>query len=348
MGNALRHTVSRVLATLVVASGCAAPSDPAPSAHEEQQVTSNARCAGCHAEIAAEWSASQHRSSHDALFVTALSREPNQCFCSGCHAPEAATEAEAAGPLGELGVACTTCHTDVNFGFFGHNLPLKRATLGERCANCHEFDFPGPRTNSEKMQLTASEHRASGFAAEPCPSCHMPAVGSQGRTHRSHAFAEARSETALRAALVVGAERLTPESARITLRSRDVGHAYPTGDLFRRLVVEVEAVGADYAVVASGRRNLARHFVDHAAPGTPLERGVRADDRVAPGRASVLDFELGAAARSHSLLWRVRYERVLHMNSEFEDRATVESSVALASGQLDLLDGTPSAAEGNP
>lgn len=99
--------VARLGAVLGIAA-CAGREPSSTSVLEHERVETNPRCASCHAEIAAEWAISQHRSSHDAVFLKALSRERGREFCVGCHAPEAKNEREAEGARGELGVGCVT------------------------------------------------------------------------------------------------------------------------------------------------------------------------------------------------------------------------------------------------
>ena len=63
---------------------------PAPQAARPGDIAlENARCEGCHADIAREWRASMHaQASVDPVYQRALAIEPLP-FCRGCHAPEA-------------------------------------------------------------------------------------------------------------------------------------------------------------------------------------------------------------------------------------------------------------------
>lgn len=314
----------RVGAALLALGGGACANDEHEALHSG--VTSAAAtCSRCHAEIVKEWAGSEHRASDDAVFRAAVSGERAQAFCKGCHA---AGEPEA-------GIGCASCHGEVRVGWGGHGaFGAADSRPTQRCVSCHEFDFPGPREHSEKMQLTATEHAASPYAAQSCSECHLPRVrdGWFG-AHRSHAFAEARDPARLRAALSVRAERTGASRVALTLTSEHVGHAYPTGDLFRRLVVEMDALGPDYSVVASERRDLARHFVDvPSALARHGERVAARDDRVMPGAPSRVELDLGSAGTGLPVSWRVRYERVLHLNPRHEADARVESSLVLASG----------------
>jgi hypothetical protein len=233
-------------------------------------------------------------------------------------------------------VTCSNCHANIRLGPLGHpRAPQVSAETASRvCAKCHEFSFPGSREHPEKLQLTISEHAASSFANTPCVSCHMPRITEASGAHASHAFAEARSESALRAALSVESQRVTPTRVRLTLRSQHVGHAFPTGDLFRRLVIEANVLGPDYAVFSHQQRQLARHFGNVAAARGASERIAIADDRVQADAPSVTELELGDAALGRPIVWQVRYERVLHLNPAHEEDASVESSLLLANGTL--------------
>jgi hypothetical protein len=313
----------RAGAALLALGGAACANDEREAFHT-RAATPAATCSRCHAEIVNEWAGSEHRASDDAVFRAAVRGEAAQAFCKGCHAAE-------------TGIGCASCHGEVQVGFWGHGA-VTTADSPPRgaCAKCHEFEFPGPREHAEKMQSTASEHAASPYTALSCSECHMPRVrdGWFG-AHRSHAFAEAREPARLRAALAVRAERTGASRVALTLASKHVGHAYPTGDLFRRLVVEVDALGPDFSIVASARRDLARHFVDvPSSLGPNGERVAARDDRVMPGAASRIELDLGAEARGRPVAWRVRYERVLQLNPRHEADARVESSLVLASGEL--------------
>ena len=329
----------------VAISACAShepsppPSESAGVAHDLAEAErDDQQCTRCHVQIAAEWLGSEHHASDDATFRASLAREAVPEFCRGCHAPFADSTATLPAAAGN-GVSCSSCHQDIRLGPLGHPRPAQSnaADANGACARCHEFAFPGLRQHPEKLQLTVSEHAASSYAGTPCVTCHMPPVPearAPRRAHASHAFAEARSESALRAALAVQSERATPTRVRLTLRSQRVGHAFPTGDLFRRLLIEADTLGPDYAVLAHAQRQLARHFGDLPAARDRLERVALVDDRVQPDVPTVVELELGAAAAGRPISWRVRYERVLHLDPKREEEAVVESSVLLASGTL--------------
>jgi hypothetical protein len=184
------------------------------------------------------------------------------------------------------------------------------------------------------MQLTATEHARSPLRDVACARCHMPSR--EGRS--SHAFASSRDPAAARAALRVDASRPSPRVARITLAPARVGHAFPTGDLFRRLEVRAEVVGPDHAVLASARRFLARHFAEVPGPLAAHARAAIADDRPgAPaleGQPVVVDLDLGPEAEGRPIDFAVIYQRVAALRDGREDEAEIESEVDLSSGTL--------------
>jgi hypothetical protein len=186
------------------------------------------------------------------------------------------------------------------------------------------------------MQLTASEHASSPYAAIACAGCHMPFTGEGAARHRSHAFAS-RAPEAQRRALDVRATR-RGGAVELTLAAGGVGHAFPTGDLFRRLEVAAEVTGADGALIVSQSRYLGRHFRQEIAPDGHRARTTAADDRPgAPalgGAPVTVVFDFGDAACGLPVEVRVAYQRVAHTIDGFESRAVVDSEVPLFSQSL--------------
>lgn len=340
------------LAALALVAGCG-PSEPpgeaalpgpalgsvpgrAERAREVQQA-----CEGCHAEIAEEWRRSYHARSFTNPAFQASVAEENLAFCRGCHAPEAPPAEWPPPELGEIGVGCATCHL-AGEAIVGAPAPGAREAphavvrdarfaTEAACAGCHEFDFPGGV--GEKMQLTITEHEASGYSETACAGCHMPVVGQGGRRHRSHAFAGSRSPAAQALALRVDASR-SGGSVRVSLAPGEVGHAFPTGDLFRRLAVRAEAVTAEGGLAAREVRYLARHFERWRAPnGAPRIR-LSWDDRPgAPGPAAAgvdVALDLGAAASTRPISVQVVFERIAKvLDGRPESEAPVESEAVL-------------------
>ena len=182
------------------------------------------------------------------------------------------------------------------------------------------------------MQSTMSEHASSRRRDLSCSSCHMRWVGEGEARHRSHRFEASRDERSLRAAISVVAKRTGETAATLTLTPGELGHAFPTGDLFRRLELVVEAVGVDWQVHARAVRYLTRHFGFKKQSGAQLRR-VERDDR--PLSTPVLvEVDLGPEAKGRKLVWRLTYQRVEHPVSEDPGDAVVGGEIVVASGSL--------------
>ena len=297
----------RALGLCVVGlAGCAA----APRATPHDPVAANEACAGCHAEIAREWRQSLHRASYDdPIFRAAYAREPAR-FCASCHAPEDPRGTGAA-RLTSLGTACTTCHAE----------PHGPRKADATCGGCHEFAFPGREGTGrleDAMQRTRTEHARSPMSRVACTGCHMPAAGG----HKSHAFGGGRDPAWLASALDVRAAR-DAGSVTLTIGPGVVGHAVPTGDLFRRLVVGVETVDASGAVASKDERALGRRFA------VALDRRVEVSNE-RPGANGPISVTLRAG--DGRARWFVRYQRVL---AERDGVAEVVEDLRVRDGWID-------------
>ena len=318
----------------------AAPTMPGPATLARLHApTQNRGCESCHLEIAAEWRGSLHQRAYlDPEFARALDREP-QPFCRGCHAPEADPRAPAPpaldAPAGLPADAVLAVPKDSRAA--PHPVVESVAFAGApACAACHEFSFPG---RPAPMQLTVREHAASRFAATSCADCHMPWTGDGPGRHRSHVFAASRDPALLQRALRVEATR---QPGRVTLRliPAEVGHAVPTGDLFRRLLVEAEATDKTGAPVSHDARTLGRRFERRHESSLRTVQVEVADDRPgAPGSreqggAVQVLLELGPEADAYPVRWRVVHQRVEFHRS---DDVVIAGEQALAGGDLPPL-----------
>lgn len=305
---------------------------PAPQAVAGRLGIDNDSCEACHAVQAAQWRGSQHQTAYrEAEFQRALAHEPLP-FCRGCHAPEADPAAPAPPELAGLGVGCVSCHVpeDMVLGAPGpgraaapHAIRRPPGFAGDQaCAGCHEFAFPG--RPGVMMQATIAEHAASEHAATSCADCHMPRLAGGRRDHR---FAGSRDPELLRRSLRVTAGR-AGGTVNMTIEPGWVGHAVPTGDLFRRLVVEAE-VADGRQVLAREAQALGRRFAQEHGRRTPI-----ADDRVGarPGPTEVV-LALGAVADDRPIRWRVRHERVAFAASD-GGVTKVWDSTTIAEGTL--------------
>ncbi len=261
-----------------------------------------------------------HASFDDAVFRASYVREP-ATFCVKCHAPEDRTLSGRPSTLASLGTACTSCH-------LGHE---KTFADSRACAGCHEFPFPGRETSpklGDQMQRTISEHAFSAEASVSCASCHMPVVDGPHGKHKSHTFGGGADPSWIRTALDVRASR---EGARvtITLAPGHVGHAVPTGDLFRRLEVGADALDESGAVIGRAVFPVGRTFAT-----TPRgERIEIADNRPGahPGDVTrvVLDFGDVKPAR---VRWSIDFERVL---GQSPDAVEIASRLRVMEGWID-------------
>ena len=308
-------------------------------------------CEECHADIASEQRLSRHASAFtNSAFQTALQKD-NLPFCRSCHAPEAPQNTAPPADLGGLGVGCATCHLAGDTILAApSDRPLRaphrvarsaRFAEESACAGCHQFAFLGDKLPGvpDLMQLTIEEHEISAYSNVSCAGCHMPLVGEGPRRHRSHRFSGSRTPEEQARALRITASRASPTEIEIEIAPGEVGHAYPTGDLFRRLEVRVEAVTSEGAVVAREVRYLARHFERRLSPSGHPVRALLWDDRPgAPGPAAegvTLRMDLGAASADRLFDLRVSLQRVAQLvEGRPERESPVESESLLFSSVL--------------
>ncbi len=313
---------------------------PGPGrARGEAAVAENRACELCHEREARSWRSSlhHHAGTHPA-YRDAFAVEPNP-FCRGCHVPEGVPTAEPSASVRALGVGCVTCHLTPGGDILAapaqdrqepapHRL-LRSAEFASDggCAGCHEFTFPGLHGGDDRafMQTTSREHRRSAGRTTPCASCHMPLVDGA----RSHGFDRVRDPAWLRENLLVEAER-QGDIVQLTLRQPRPGHAFPTGDLFRRLEVGLLVQDRSGRVRLRERQFLARHFeVRTGVAGRHLER----DDRVFDEPRSVF-FSLPDGEHLR-ISWWVTLQRVASVGDGTSPaEARVESEVRLHEGRL--------------
>jgi hypothetical protein len=218
-------------------------------------------CESCHPDVYEAWTRSRHRQSlGNAVFLDGFAAEPHP-RCVYCHAPleQQAKAALRRRPalirertlasvpresLAHEGITCVTCHVREGVVMTANPQPPEadhplrsepRLAEPSFCASCHEFlghEVVDGRSvlTSEKMQTTWSEWRdwRDRGGQGTCQSCHMPGG--------SHAFRGAYDRDFLRGALSLRVERTRGRLVAV-LESRGVGHAFPTGDVFRHLTL---------------------------------------------------------------------------------------------------------------
>ncbi|NJK31681.1 MAG: hypothetical protein HC927_04270 [Deltaproteobacteria bacterium] len=172
------------------------------------------------------------------------------------------------------------------------------------------------------MQSTLAEHAASALAERACSACHMP-------SERSHAFPGAYDPAMLRRALDIDVRR-EADALVLVLSPGVVGHAVPTGDLFRRLEIRLFVLAADGTERLLGRRWLGRRFAPRRRADGFVVYDELADDRVGPGGRTIR-FEVGETERDRTLRWSVAHQRVAHPKADGEG-AWVEGEIEVASG----------------
>lgn len=279
----------------------------------------NQRCEACHLEIAAEWRRSLHHQSwDDPVFLRAYAIEP-QAFCRACHVPEADPTTTPAESARRLGVGCVTCHApageivSTNGAMANASRHATRADAQFRtaaaCNGCHQFDFPEPQ--KAPMQGTRDEHRISRFASSSCQTCHMPMVTSaDGAKHHNHDFRVMGNAAMLQSALSVQAFRGTNDNIHVVLSAAHVGHAVPTGDMFRRLEVRARVLNEE---LEARPVVLARRFamIPRANGHSGALRVQVGDDRVpSTGEAREVDLVFPESILEKDIAWEVAYQRM--------------------------------------
>ncbi len=280
---------------------------------EELIWTDAADCAGCHQEAAEQWAQSRHRVSWTNDLMQAGFVAEARSFCVYCHAPAQAQVAEVmanlatyralspsaspveppAGalkpePRAEEGISCVVCHLRDGEVLSAHPPdpesphPIRHdPSFGTEaaCVTCHQFPAPSfvdgqTHATEQIMQATESEWlrwRKETGGTEDCTDCHMP--------RGDHRMPGVHDHDRVRSAVAATVVRSRGGSV-LRLEAQDVGHAVPTGDLFRHLTVETRRSGSDtWTPIAT----LGRSFeVDHSGP-IPVKREV-ADTRLWPGQ----------------------------------------------------------------
>lgn len=278
------------------------------------------RCADCHQEIAAEWRGSLHRHAwQNPYFVRSYATEPVP-FCRKCHAPSADPSAEPPPAAREAGVGCTACHV-VPEGIVGARPLAARAgghgVIGDArldapaaCGGCHDFAMPAPPGyDAGPMQDTLGEHRRSAASATTCQVCHMPPAPNRGGpgTHRSHAFRVQGDRAMLARAVVVQGAELGKGEVRLSLAPGAIGHAFPTGDLYRRAEVRAAPIdAAGHLLTAGSSEILGRSFGPARLGRDVVVRVQRSDSRLAGPRT----FVLPVPPETRRARWQIVWQRL--------------------------------------
>ena len=320
-------------------------SDPSLATVEPSARAIDARpaaCGECHPDVVADWQTSVHAQAWtDPVFRAEYDPAP-AASCRNCHDPPARAP-------DTHGIDCATCHVRDGQVLATGTSPEAAAahpitvepTLAsvDACAGCHQFQFSddGVHDSAEALQDTVAEWRTSVAAGEgrTCLDCHMPAG--------SHRLPGASDPTLLAGAVDVAitAERAAGGTivAEVELRGDEIGHAFPTGDVFRqgRLTLRTDA-GARETVVL--QRWLARTAdPDHAASHV---RTVD-DTRVPPPGTGVLRERVELAnsedsARATAITWTLELHRLPPKQARERGLDPALTVIPVAAGSVAIAD----------
>lgn len=288
-------------------------------------VTRFDRCERCHVAIGAAHARSLHaRAAIDPLFRRELARVPDPALCVGCHGADREP----------AGMGCDSCHgvdgeirAAHSSGRAPHPVRVD-PTLGsdEDCARCHQFDFPG--RPGERMQATLDEAMLLGPERPRCITCHAGTLG--------HTF---ELSDAMLAASITATATARRESAvvrvRVVLRAGGVGHAVPTGDVYRRLEVRAWLVGVSGSLRTETLSRVFRRELDGLHE---LD-----DRRVPPGGARAVELALPLSDRLHAseVRWAVEWHALPREELERSDETSAPIDERwwrrdVAAGRIDL------------
>lgn len=292
------------------------------------------RCGDCHAEIAKEWQRSLHRGAWENEYFQHAYAVERLEFCRGCHAPLANPAAEPAADARHAGVGCTTCHV-VPGGVVGSRaiaaqkdghevIGDARMSTPAACGRCHDFAFPGSRRpDIDRMQKTMHEHAQSAHSSKPCQECHMPLVPShKGPPHRQHDFRVIGNREFMSRAVVVKESKIEKDALHLDLALGSIGHAFPTGDLYRRVEIRATAVNNDGKPIGKTSTHLLQRSFGPPLEGpnkaVPIER---ADGRLTGPKLLVLPLAKGTKAARYEIVWQrmppeMAHQFGLNMNNQ--------------------------------
>jgi hypothetical protein len=308
-----------------------------PVFQAEYRLSANAFCRGCHAPLvpSSEWA----RASRSILAGQA----------PAAASPSADRELYA---LAQRGVDCAVCHVRQGrvLGPGGHgdadHASRRETALATSafCGGCHQFNFPAPgpgrklRHHPElAQQNTLEEWKRSRHADRPCQQCHMPQLPSAitgTRPHRSHAFRVFEDPALLASAVRIKAQarrRGAAIFATIDLSAGDLGHAFPTGDMFRRAILTVRTA------TTSQHAELRRYFGPTlTADGRGHLLGEVEDTRVPPsGPPTRFRFSLSDATATE-VTWTLELHRLDPADAARRGLSEASTKALVQSGRLSI------------
>jgi hypothetical protein len=198
---------------------------------------SSAECQSCHAEVYAEWSASEHAGSWTGPQVRALSLDFSNQDCIDCHAPQPVF----ATGIGQRvlprtlnrvdGVDCLSCHARADGRMAGgltdesvacRPVESRELVSVEHCAGCHN------------QHQTVDQWRGSRYAEQgiDCLDCHMPPRGGDPSRGRDHTMHGGTSLAELQRAVELRGE-LEGQGWVAVVENVGAGHSFPTDERSR-------------------------------------------------------------------------------------------------------------------
>jgi hypothetical protein len=215
-------------------------------------------CGACHEGIYEEWSNTRHRVAFtNKLYKESHEKEP-LIWCVNCHAPIMKSNGDPEKIQDRLfvedGVSCIVCHKRGD-KILTARIPskpkeheyieVKEMRRSEFCENCHQFNFPVgtgnvPHKNfkfsNQPMQNTFTEWQMSYFyGKETCQDCHMETK----TNYKTHNFPGGHNRDYLAKTFSLSLEKVSDDDAKLIVTAKRLGHAFPTGDLFRTLVIRL-------------------------------------------------------------------------------------------------------------
>lgn len=231
--------------------------------------TSSQQCQSCHAEVFAEWAASEHANAWTGPEVRKLSNDFKNTDCIDCHAPRPVFETGIGNRVlpraarRHEGVDCIACHLLPDGRIAGTRTdpaapcrPVATPELSspEFCAGCHN------------QHQTVDQWRASRWAdaGTGCLDCHMPPRAQSAG--RDHTMPGGRSLENLQAAVALRGAR-AERGWMLELENVGAGHAFPTDERSRAADLFWRPLAAEGATPGPWRhlhrlRDPYRHEVD--------------------------------------------------------------------------------------
>jgi hypothetical protein len=205
----------------------------------------------------------------------------------------------------------------------------------DACVGCHDFDFPG--REGVAMQSTGREHTASATSDRACQDCHMQAVDGPGaQSHKRHDFAVVSDPEMLRRAATIDVRREGDDALAITFRRGDIAHAFPTGDMFRRVEIHAGAIDDSGRWVEARPVTFARVFAKTSMP-TSSTRDEIADTRLfrtAAETERTVVLTLPGDVSGRAISYRITHARMDDALAELFDVPDAQNRVTLWEGEL--------------